>query len=232
MYRGKWLEIQRGSKRNFSITTRLEMEEDIMARIEKLMSKNKEYQEIHKEDSIKTKQNLELENKHLELDSIIKSRVFLLKESIRTAQKAADINKEENEKLLNNNSNLTSMQKLIKDKLDKLEEADNPDIIEVYKLQNAYNKVVVNNLEKAEAIVEAPVWRKINEGSSQINPLSFYAAKANHVKEKENFEKDFNKCKSEIKKMEEESNSKKESPMDFAVEKLESDMPSYTDPED
>jgi hypothetical protein len=152
-------------KRHFSNTISLRTDnDDIMSRINKLIKKNKEYQETLKEISINQEQTLKLENKRseleqkqLELDMLIYNRTNDLKSSVRASQKAADITQEENEKLVKNNCNLTDLQKLIKVKLEKFEQNDNINIHEIHKLESMYNRQVIKNLEKAEAIVDAPV---------------------------------------------------------------------------
>jgi len=145
-------------KRSFSATKSLRLDEDnILDRIDKLIQKNKENTESLKNYSIASIKPTELENKQVKLDHIIRSRVIRLKLSIQQAQQAANVNEEENEKIIKNNSQLTKIQVLLKDRLTELEESDSLNKAELYKLQNNYNKVVVSNLEKAEAIVEAPV---------------------------------------------------------------------------
>lgn len=217
----------------FSTTSVYNTDNDILSRINKLLADNKKHQEdsINKFDS--SKQEQELENKQLELKNIIYERQESLRESIRTAQRTADIDAEENKKLIDNNTNFSEIQEKIKAKLENETLSTN----ELYKLQNLYNKLVTDKLERAESIVEAPIWRIISEGKegnapSDINSTAFYGFKALAMKEKEKFEAERTKYVSEIKDLEKEIKLKKESPIDFVVDKLESEMPSYTEPEE
>ena len=219
--------------RTFSSSTavRTDNSSDLLSRIDRLLAKNKEFHEKHKEEYIKTKQEVDLEDRLKSFGSELLSRSEILKRSIRASQRTANINEEENNKLRENNSKLTKGQELINNELDKFANNENPSSIEVLKLHNLYNQQVLKQLEKAEAIVDAPVWRKIEEGSSNIDKTLFEGMKAKAKNQKEKFETYCKEELQELSKMEKEFKLNK-SPMDFVEDKLETEMPSYTDPED
>lgn len=234
----------------FSTSPVLRVGEDIFSKIDDLLMKRKNILS-HIEASKIDRENHE---KALEENKYFKEKVFSqlieLKRHIREG--SPWLNKEEQEKIIKNNNEFTPTQVLVKEKLDKLDENDPSNTLELIKLQILFNRSVVKKLEFVDSIVDSAVIRE-QKNIPDFKLDYYYGIRAKILNNLFKFKEEESAYASRQKKLLESldlskngkgpspvdggdsapiENANKETPTEFIANKMMEDMPSYTDPED
>jgi exonuclease VII small subunit len=217
------------NNRTFSCSSILRVEDDILARIEALRLTLESKNNIAKEgESIlnKGKENLE---------SIANELVTLSKKSLKERRNMttylehftnfmAKADKAKAEELL---AKSKKMEELFNKKIieESESESDNSSMLKLIRLMKTKEKIIHDAEDKVESLIDKSVEKDISKGEHDITfQIKYLAARALRLKERKEFKEEENKVFSE--------STSKLSSIDHIIGVMETEMPSYTDPED
>lgn len=215
------------NNRTFASSSRLMVEDDLLARIEasrlKLESQNK----------MSEKGQSTLDKGREELESITDKLMVLGKKSRKERKDMAiylehftkfmpEAERKKAEEFLSK-SNKT--EDLFNKKITEESESDNSSMLKLIKLMRIKEKIIHDTEDKVESLIDKSVEESISKGEHDTTfEIQYLAARALRLKERKEFKEEENKVFSE--------STSRLSSMDHILGVMESEMPSYTDPED
>lgn len=215
------------NNRTFSSYSRLMVEDDLLTRIEGLRLTLESKNNMAKEgDSLLNKGKEDLE-------SIADKVMALSKKSLKERKNMvtyidhftkfipeADITK--TDELL---AKSKKTEELFNKKITEESESDNSSMLKLIRLMKTKEKIIHDAEDKVESLIDKSIENYISKGERDIAfQIQYLAARALRLKERKEFKEEENKIFSEsISKL---------STMDHVLGVMETEMPSYTDPED
>lgn len=215
------------NNRTFTSSSLLMVEDDLIARIETLRLTLESKNNIAKEgESTLNKGKADLGNIADKLVTLSKKSIGERKsmasylEHFTNFMAKADITKAE--ELL---AKSKKTEELFNKKITEESESDNSSMLKLIKLMKTKEKIIHDAEDKVESLINKSVERDISKGERDIPfQIQYLAARALRLKERKEFKEEENKVFSE--------STSKLSSMDHVIGVMETEMPSYTDPED
>lgn len=230
MMRKKKFYIYKLNVKTFSTSSRLLVEEDISVLLGRINSKTLALQSMNnsaKEGESKLKESREYMN------NITNQLIFLKKKSLREGKDMTTyldhftkfIGKEDTIKTDELLAKSKQMEELFNQKITDESQSDNSSIIKLIKLMKTKEKLIHDAEDKVETLINKSIEKGISKGERDLPfQVQYLAARALRLKERKEFKEEENKVFSE--------STSRLSAVDYVVDIMETEMPSYTEPED